>query len=297
MASFFSKFGGQKEPVLPIPRDVSLDLSGPALTAALQALLNSCEEDGGIERYVQAVKFKNDLFQEAFGISEEGEGKSLTPENFLKLCMFMPTVRRRIGDYVTDEKYPETYAAIKTLLAPGEINARIEAFQNRFPRDKKHRWVRDLASEILHNTHPELYPMMTRWVWDIKANSGVLREIWHGNVDDQRLDIEDDYEVFLKLREELSGYLTSNGIFADVLIYVDLLCAQVYAGYIASQGGAFLKADFAAKQDPIIFTRRLLGLDGVKAKADRDMSSGYIDGESSSVQSILRLADSANGRA
>jgi len=289
MASFFKKFSGQKAPVLPVPRDVSLELSGPSLATALQALLSSCEDDGGIERYVEAVKFKNSLFQDAFLGAGPGEGLDLSAENFLKLCMFMPTVRRRVGDYVEPDKYPELLKAIKALLATGEINARIEAFQSKFPRDKKHRWVRDLASEILHNTNPELYPLMNRWVWDSKANSGVIREIWHGNVDDQKLDVADDYEVFLKLREELSGYLTSNGVFADVLVYVDLLCAQIYAGYIASQGGAFLKADFAAKQDPILFTRRLLGLDGVKAKADLSKDTSYIDDEAGNKYTTLRI--------
>jgi len=135
---------------------------------------------------------------------------------------------------------------------------------------------------------------MTRWVWDVKANSGVLREIWHGdNVDNERINIGDDYETFIKLREELSGYLTENGVFADVLQYVDLLCAQVYAGYIASQGGSFLKADFAAKQDPIIFTRRLLGLDGVKPKSSIPLEPVTIDGEAREVQSILRINGSA----
>jgi hypothetical protein len=289
MASFFKKFSGQKAPVLPVPRDVSLELSGPSLATALQALLSSCEDDGGIERYVEAVKFKTSLFKEAFDGFGPGNAVDLSPENFLKLCMFMPTVRRRVGEYVEPDKYPALLEAIKALFGSSEINARVEAFQSKFPRDKKHRWVRDLASELLHNTNPELYPLMNRWVWDTKANSGVIREIWHGNVDDRKLEVPDDYEVFLKLREELSGYLTSNGVYADVLVYVDLLSAQIYAGYIASQGGAFLKADFAAKQDPILFTRRLLGLDGIKAKADLSSDPSFIDDEAGNKHTTLRI--------
>jgi hypothetical protein len=289
MASFFKKFSGQKAPVLPVPRDVSLELSGPSLATALQALLSSCEDDGGIERYVEAVKFKTSLFQEAFAEFGPGNAVDLSPENFLKLCMFMPTVRRRIGEYVEPDKFPALLEAMKALFGSSEINARIEAFQKKFPRDKKHRWVRDLASELLHNTNPELYPLMNRWVWDTKANSGVIREIWHGNVDDRKLEVPDDYEVFLKLREELSGYLTSNGVYADVLVYVDLLSAQIYAGYIASQGGAFLKADFAAKQDPILFTRRLLGLDGIKAKADLSSDPSFIDDDAGNKHTTLRI--------
>jgi len=286
MASFFNRFKAKGEAVAaPAPPVVALELSGPVLAETLAALLSSCDADGGIERYVEAVKFKTALFQDAF--KDGGDG--LTAENFLKLCLFMPTVRRRIGDYVEPDKYPDLLAAMKTLFGSGDINARITAFQNRFPKDKKHRWVKDLATEILHNTDPELYPLMHRWVWDRKANSGVIREVWHGNVDDVTLDVPDEYETFLKLREELSGYLTENGIYADVLVYVDLLCAQIYAGYIAAQGGLYLKADFSSTQEPIVFTRRLLGLDGVAAKSSLDIPPSVIEGEAKAVQSILRL--------
>ncbi len=46
---------------------------------------------------------------------------------------------------------------------------------------------------------------------------------------------------------------------------VDLVCAQVYAEYICEQGGSYLRADFSAPEDPMQHTRRLLGLDGVRA--------------------------------
>jgi len=131
------------------------------------------------------------------------------------------------------------------------------------------RFLRDLAAEILHGVHPEHYPLMTRWMWDARANTGVLREIWHDAasgsdaVDQVLIDIPDTHETFLALREELSQFLSGNGIFRDMIWYVDLLCAQVYAGYIDAQGGAWLKTDFSAEGDPLEHTRRILGLDGV----------------------------------
>ena len=54
-----------------------------------------------------------------------------------------------------------------------------------------------------------------------------------------------------------------------MLWYVDLLCAKVYGDYIAAQGGLYLRADFSAPGDPMEHTRRLLGLDGVKARSGR----------------------------
>jgi hypothetical protein len=50
---------------------------------------------------------------------------------------------------------------------------------------------------------------------------------------------------------------------------VDLLCAKLYGDYIAAQGGVYLRADFSAPGDPMEHTRRLLGLDGVRAGSGR----------------------------
>jgi hypothetical protein len=165
-------------------------------------------------------------------------------------------------------------SAVSELLADrkntGSTDARLDAFCARFPRDKKHRWVRDLATEILHGLDPERYPLMNRWVWDATANTGVVREVWYGdNVDNITLRVPDSFETYLVLREELSQFLSDNGVFRDVIWYVDLLCAQTYAGYICSQGGVYLRADFSAPHDPMEHTRRMLGLDGVQADTGR----------------------------
>ena len=145
------------------------------------------------------------------------------------------------------------------------VDARIIDFCAKFPDDKRHRWVRDLATEVLHNSNPERYPLMNRWVWDARANTGVLREIWHAeNVDHITIPVADGYGTYLMLREELSQFLSDNGFFRDILTYVDILCAQVYANYICEQGGSYLRTDFSAPEDPMQHTRRLLGLDGVR---------------------------------
>ena len=80
------------------------------------------------------------------------------------------------------------------------------------------------------------------------------------------------------LREELSQFLSENGFFRDILQYVDILCAQVYAQYICEQGGSYLRADFSAPEDPMQHTRRLLGLDGVRPGSGRSRLKS-IDGE------------------
>jgi len=195
-------------------------------------------------------------------------------DSFKMLCAHIAPVRRRIAVPLEQRGFAFFREAIVELLDgvddTATADARVAAFAARFPRGREHRWVRDLAAELLHYSHPEPYPLMCRWVWDAAANTGVLREIWHGaDVDHITLDVADDFATFLMLREELSQFLTANGVFRDVLTYVDLLCAQVYAGYVASQGGSYLRADFSSPEDPLLYTRRLLGLDGLDARTGR----------------------------
>ncbi len=242
---------------------MTLELSGPKLRLTLEGLVARAEEQGGVEAYVEALKIKSTLFRDTL----QGE---LELDSLRTLCAHIATVRRRVGRYLEPELFSELSSKIRLLLENSEntatTDARIAAFCAAFPADRDHRWVRDLAAEILHNVDPERYPLMQRWVWDARSNTGVLREIWHGeDVDRIRLDVPDGYATFLLLREELAQYLAANGVFRDVLFYVDVLTAQVYAEYIGERGGTYLRTDFATPEDPMLHTRRILGLDGVDA--------------------------------
>jgi len=79
------------------PADVErpvLDLSGEVLRGTLQRMIAGSEDHGGIERYVDAVKLKSAMFQQALGNNEIA---NLELETFMGLCTFMATVRRLIG--------------------------------------------------------------------------------------------------------------------------------------------------------------------------------------------------------
>jgi hypothetical protein len=257
-----------------------LDLSGPILTQAFETLIQGTKAQGGIEYWTDALKLKSRMFQQALG---QGHLADLPLDTFKGLCAFMASVRRRIGPYLEQPAYDELVAAIVKLLDGVKdtttADDRLDAFCSCFPEDRKHRWVRDLAAEILHSLDPERYPLMCRWVWDRKANSGVIREIWFDDeVDNITIEVDNGFGTYLMLREELSEFLSNNGVFREVLWYVDLLCAKIYADYIAAQGGVYLRADFSAPGDPMEHTRRLLGLDGVKAGSGRTRLKA-IDGE------------------
>ena len=276
MALLFSK----SPEAQPEPERVQLELSGSLLTRALTNLVTGCEALGGIERYVEALALKSEMFKDALG---DGRVKDLNIDQLMGLCVFMSTVRRRIGSYLDPSGFEQIKSALINLFEGLQdtttTDARLSAFCDAFPKEKTHRWVRDLAAEALHNTDVERYPLMTRWVWDAKANTGVVREIWHGDaVDHMTIPVSDEYETFVVLREELSQYLTANGFYNNVIYYVDLLCAQVYAEYICAQGGSYLRTDFSAPEDPMEHTRRVLGLDGVKPGSSRTRLRA-VDGE------------------
>lgn len=250
-----------------------LDLSGPKLRLALEQLIHGAEALGGIERMATAARLKSLAFQERLG---EGRVASLQRADFEELCTLMATVRRRAPALIDETGWPVVRDAIAGLLqdagVPGTADARVAAFSARLAvrrgeADKANRFVRDLAAEILHNMLPEIYPLATRWVWDNRTNTGVLREIWHGeDVDGRIIDVPDGYETFLVLREELSQFLSDQGLFRDMPWYVDLLKAQVYAGYINEQGGSYLKTEFGSEHNPTEHTRRILGLDGRRGR-------------------------------
>jgi hypothetical protein len=260
--------GRLAQPQLQRPR---LELSGPILKQAFETLISGAEPQGGVEYWIDALKLKQQMFHQALG---QGHPADLPLDTFKSLCAFMVSVRRRVGVYLEKPAYGEMVEAIVELLSDNQdasaTDDRLAAFCARFPQDKKHRWVRDLAAEILHGVDPERYPLMGRWIWDRKANTGVIREIWFDdNIDSITLDVPDGYGTHIMLREELSQFLTSNGVFRDVIWYVDLLCAKIYADYIGAQGGVYLRADFSSPDDPMEHCRRLLGLDAVRTGSRR----------------------------
>lgn len=276
-----------------------LHLSGTKLRIALERLVAASEPLGGIERFAEAVRLKSAVFQDRLA---DGKAAAVTRAQFGEIVPLMATVRRRVAPLIDGLAWETTHQGIVLLLDRAHdtttVDSRIAAFESALRRlhsspvageEKRSstRFLRDLAAELLHNTLPEHYPLMQRWVWDAKANTGVLREIWHdpaGGGDDTDhivIDAADGYETHLMLREELSQFLADNGIFRDMLWHVDLLCAQVYGDYINSQGGAWLKTDFGSESDPLEHTRRIIGLDRIsrsraRASAEWSVVSGAI---------------------
>jgi len=277
----------------PAPTRPVLDLSGPRLRRAFETLVESAEDTGGVERYVGALALKASLFEEVLG---KGKVNELTEAEFCDLAAFVTPVRRRIGAWLGRNGFAVMRGRLEALLHGwsdlGTADQRLSAFVTSFPADREHRWSRDLAAEVLHFTAPDRYPLMTRWMWDARVNTGVLREIWHSdNVEGGVIAVSDGFATFATLREELEGFLQDNGVFRDLPFYVDLLCAHVYADYINDKGGQYLHADFCggAKNDSMAHTRRMLGLDSVDTESGRTRLK-LIDGEAYVLGEPRRLS-------
>jgi hypothetical protein len=271
-----------------------LDLSGPRLRRAFENLVESTDDTGGVERYVGALALKASLFEEVLG---KGQVSDLTEAEFYDLAAFITPVRRRVGAWLGRNGFAAMRGRLEALLRGwsdlATTDQRISAFVASFPADREHRWSRDLAAEVLHFTAPNRYPLMTRWMWDAKVNTGVLREIWHtdDNVELGTIAVGDGFATFATLREELEGFLQGNGVFRDLPFYVDLLCAHIYAAYINDKGGQYLHADFCGgvKADAMAHTRRLLGLDAVDTESGRTRLK-LIDGEAYVLGEPRRLS-------
>ena len=112
-----------------------LDLGGPALTRAFEALIAGGEEQGGIENYASGLKSKAALFEQKLG---GGRAVALDLESFKLICARMAPVRRRVGAPLERRGFEFFREAIAELLDAAAIaenaDARIAAFGARFPR-------------------------------------------------------------------------------------------------------------------------------------------------------------------
>ncbi len=173
-----------------------LDLSADILRRSLQAMVAGSNDHGGIERYIDAVKLKSKMFQQALVNIESGE---LDIEAFKGLCTFMATVRRRIGPWLNEDSFKQVREGLQELfISTDSVDARIAQFCSLFPDDKVIAGCATLQRKCCTTAIRNAYPLMNRWIWDAKANTGVIREIWHADdVDHITIHVGDGYGTYL----------------------------------------------------------------------------------------------------
>ena len=223
-------------------------------------MVKSAEKLGGIEIIIDGLNGKSILFQSTFSDHNTISFES----DFYSACAFMPTVRRRLKFALEKHGFSLIWDSIQHLLDEvtiENVDNRIEQLFLALATSKKDRWVRDLAAEVLHFCDPDKFPLMTRWIWDISSNSGVLREIWFTDHDHEQIKVPNGIQTHLELRRELLGFLKDCGVFANQNLTVDVLFAWIYSDYIGNQGGSFLRTEFNSSGMPFGYALRMLGLD------------------------------------
>ncbi len=239
---------------------LELHLDGRRLRAAFDSVVDCTEKLGGLEIVVEGLIGKSLLFQRTFGNAAD----CMLETEFFDTCAFIPTIRRRMKSVLEKRSFDEIRRAVNRLLKDVSIenvDQHVEIFESELKCVPKDRWVRDLAAEILHYREPDVFPLMTRWIWDRRSNSGVLREIWFSDSETEFIDVPDGVHTHLELRRELSAYLDGLGVYKNVNFMIDVLFAWIYSLYIDNQGGSFLKTEFGFTGTQFDYVFRMLGLD------------------------------------
>lgn len=268
--------GGPTETVEPVSLDVEFD--SKALEGAISQLFDDLDAEGGVERYVAAMKLKSELFGRLLARDNidalDAEGRDTLLERIFP-------VRRRLAPAVRKLGVDGFRDAVRDLLyGKGDLAERMAAFEARIPAEgKARRTMRDLTAELLHFTDPERYPLMARWVWDPRTDSGALRELVHRADQIDKLPVGSEPGVYEALRQWVVGQLEANHFYRDLTFMADLVLAQIYGLYIKATAESFLRTDFGGGggEEPAEHVRKLLGIDeqrrsgGTRLKAEQEV--------------------------
>lgn len=234
-------------------------------------LKRNAEEDAGLERYLESLQAKSQLFSAL--LAAEALPK-LTLEGVEAMLETVFTARRRLFPYLQQLGQAFVVQAISELLyGTGELSERMARFseivpvpedadrESRKQAGKIRRAAFDFGAEMLHFNNPLKYPLMTRWVWDQNTVSGALREFIRGNDTMPDVPLGSSPEMFEGARKWLAEQIAEQGIYRDVPFWVDLVLAQAYAEYFRSMAEGMLSADFGRGSGPEEHVKKFLGID------------------------------------
>lgn len=250
------------------PAELAVQFDSSIFAQKLASLIDSMSERGGIDSFVDALENKSTLVREALAPDRV---TMLDDATFDALLDSVFTARRKLPAGLTQVPMPVVLQALNTVLhGDGELTTRIMSFVDIVPTQdakvKQAAW--NFATEMLHFYAPERYPLMCRWVWDHKAQSGALREFIRANDTMPKIDVAVTPENFEAHRVWLREQLTAQGFYQRLHYMIDWVLAQSYAEYVLgmSSGMGMLGSAFGAKMESIEFIVKLLGVDQVRRK-------------------------------
>lgn len=213
--------------------------------------------------------------------------RTLTETDLTKLLRTVFATRRRAKDILKAIPPDEFREALASLLYDGaEVTLRFQSFVDtmtgyigdvRILRPRKSSDSRakqsaedaalndnlfcDLASELLHFTHPDENWLWTRWIWDPQAGTGAMPLVTNDDVDLHGRTVGETYlklgiaTAFVKATGDAAGFF-SGGPFG-----VDVFLVSVYAVYMYTTLRLRMTQEFnkVVPQLPEL-SRRLLGV-------------------------------------
>ncbi len=256
------------------PAQITVPLDAKILGSKLEQMLEALDEQGGLDKFVDALRTKHELFARAL------DEQALAQMDRGALDALLETVfaaRRRLPEALLKLPEPEIGGHVRELLYGGEpLVERMERFVAAVPVDagagdkpaqkaaaKTRRAAWDFAAEMLHFRDMEGYPLMCRWVWDMNTESGAMREFVTGGDTLRENPFDSRPETFEGFRVWMREQLAELGFYRDVPIFIDMLLGWSYADYMKAMSNRMgvLEAEFGGKQDPTEPMQKLLGID------------------------------------
>lgn len=256
-----------RDPIEPARLALAIDRSICArkLTKLQEEVAQAAREGAaeGLAPFLESLARKHEMFSRA--LAEDAVG-ALDQETFEGLLETVFTARRRLPPALEGMGIVALGAAVRELLyGDAPLAERMEGFVAALGADgpKGARAAWDLGAELLHYRDPVQYPLMARWVWDVKTMSGALRELIRGNDTMREIPLDASPETFEGARREIAGFFADEGYYRDVPYLVDVLLAKAYSDYVQdmAKGVGVFAAELGARNDPLEFVAKLLGVD------------------------------------
>lgn len=270
-----------------VPAELPIALDAGLFAQHFAKLLENAGQDGGIEIYLERLGAKQRVYAEILGAAR---GAPVGMDAIERLLGHVFTARRRL--FPTLEQMGEQRCAqlLDGLIARGApVARRIQDFVDAMPgahtmdraevqaaaRLRRAAW--DFAAEVVHFSDPVRFPLMTRWVWDRSTQSGALRELVRGNDALAEIPFDNSPGLFEGARRWIAQRIAEQGIYREVPLWIDLVLAQAYTGYLRSMTEGSLGADFGRGAPAHEQLAKLLGIDappkGVRSRVRKAVNS------------------------
>jgi len=246
------------------PTELPISLDQEIARNKISRLLQGADEKGGIDSFIEALEKKHRFFNDALIRDALSQLQAGDVEILLETVF---TARRKLNLHAITISHQELVEAIEQLLygSEADVNQRLDLFVQTlgFTERKMQRAVWDWGAEMLHYTSPEAIPLMSRWVWDAKVQSGAMREFIRGGDSMNEIPLTQTPGEFEAARVWIAERLREQGFYRDIAMLTNLVLAQAYTDYVLgmSKGLGMFESEFGGKLEPIEFIAKLLGIE------------------------------------